>query len=202
MFSRLSNLFRRASVDGREARERREDAGLPSESNEGTRKWTGRMWKSRQESRLFHRYSKQTTSRNKELCLNLWCLEGRSKYGCFSPALRGEQDDHGTHRQTSSTAPDLSKNEFKKEKERLTTELHFITQKRNEQRDHLIAFKEGSMNKRSQRLQQELKFPHPRKRASCRMSFHLRSPLLNSIPNIHSLPWMNLITFSTFSRCE
>jgi hypothetical protein len=44
MFSRLSNLFRRASVDGREARERREDAGLPSESNEGTRKWTGRMW--------------------------------------------------------------------------------------------------------------------------------------------------------------
>ena len=58
-----------------------------------------------------------------------------------------------TRRQTSSTAPDLSKNEFKKEKERLTTELHFITQKRNEQRDHLIAFKEGSMNKRYALLQ-------------------------------------------------
>ena len=34
------------------------------------------------------------------------------------------------------------------------------------------------------------------------MSFHLRSPLLNSIPNIHSLPWMNLLTLSTFTRCE
>ncbi|EDL14596.1 mCG68102, partial [Mus musculus] len=93
----------------------------------------------------------------------------------------------GTRRQTSSTAPDLSENEFKKEKERLTTELHLITQKRNEQRDHLIAFKEGSMNKRTQRLQQELKFPQPKKKAYCRMSFHLRSPLLNSIPNIHNL---------------
>ena len=58
-----------------------------------------------------------------------------------------------TRRQTSSTAPDLSENEFKKEKERLTTELHLITQKRNEQRDHLIAFKEGSMNKRYALLQ-------------------------------------------------
>ncbi|EDL32216.1 mCG115718 [Mus musculus] len=38
MFSRLSNLFGRASVDGREARERRKEAGLPSESNEGPRR--------------------------------------------------------------------------------------------------------------------------------------------------------------------
>jgi hypothetical protein len=44
MFSPLSNLFGRASVDGRESRERRKDAGLPFESNEGRRRWTWRMW--------------------------------------------------------------------------------------------------------------------------------------------------------------
>ena len=31
-------------MDGRETRERRKDAGLPSESNEGRRRWTWRMW--------------------------------------------------------------------------------------------------------------------------------------------------------------
>ncbi|XP_021040922.1 disks large homolog 5-like isoform X2 [Mus caroli] len=95
MFAPLKNLFRRASVDEREARERRKDAGLPSESNEGRR----------------------------------------------------------ADRQTSSTAPDLIENEFKKEKERLITELHLITQKRNEQRACLIAFKEGSMYKRTKPFQ-------------------------------------------------
>ena len=44
MFARLCNLFGRASVDGRETRERRKGAGLPSESNEGRRRWTWRMW--------------------------------------------------------------------------------------------------------------------------------------------------------------
>ncbi|NP_775092.3 spermatogenesis associated glutamate (E)-rich protein 2 isoform 1 [Mus musculus] len=97
------NLFGRASVDGRESRERRKDAGLPFESNEGRRRWTWRMWRA--------------------------------------------------HRQTSSTAPDLIENELEKEKERLTTELHLMTQKRNEQRACLIAFKEGSMNKRTRPLQ-------------------------------------------------
>jgi hypothetical protein len=41
----------------------------------------------------------------------------------------------GAHRDTSSTASDLSENEFQKEKEWLTTELHLLIQKRNEQRD-------------------------------------------------------------------
>ena len=31
-------------MDGRETREGRKDAGLPSESNEGRRRWTWRMW--------------------------------------------------------------------------------------------------------------------------------------------------------------
>ena len=44
MFARLCNLLGRASVDGRETRERRKDAGLPSESNEGGNMWTWRMW--------------------------------------------------------------------------------------------------------------------------------------------------------------
>jgi hypothetical protein len=44
MFARLCNLFGRASVDGRETRERRKDVGLPSESNEERRRWTWRMW--------------------------------------------------------------------------------------------------------------------------------------------------------------
>jgi hypothetical protein len=35
MFAQLSKHFRKASVDGRETREGRKDAGLPSESNEG-----------------------------------------------------------------------------------------------------------------------------------------------------------------------
>ena len=39
------------------------------------------------------------------------------------------------------------------EMERLTTELHLITQKRNEQRDRLISFQEGSMKKRYALLQ-------------------------------------------------
>uniref|UniRef100_A0AA74KT21 Spermatogenesis associated glutamate (E)-rich protein 1K n=1 Tax=Mus musculus TaxID=10090 RepID=A0AA74KT21_MOUSE len=94
MFARLCNLFGRVNVDGREARERRKDAGLPSESNEGRRRWTWRIWRAR--------------------------------------------------RHTSSTAPDVSKKKFKKEKERLTTELHLLIQLRNEQRDHLIDFKESS----------------------------------------------------------
>uniref|UniRef100_A0A8C6GSX6 Disks large homolog 5 N-terminal domain-containing protein n=1 Tax=Mus spicilegus TaxID=10103 RepID=A0A8C6GSX6_MUSSI len=50
---------------------------------------------------------------------------------------------------TSSTASDLSEDEFQKEKERLTTELHLLIQKRNEQRDHLIAFKERSSYRRT-----------------------------------------------------
>ena len=44
MFARLCNLFGRVNVDGREARERRKEAGLPSESNEGRRRWTWRIW--------------------------------------------------------------------------------------------------------------------------------------------------------------
>uniref|UniRef100_L7N284 Spermatogenesis associated glutamate (E)-rich protein 1D n=1 Tax=Mus musculus TaxID=10090 RepID=L7N284_MOUSE len=108
MFARLCNLFGRANVDGREARERRKDAGLPSESNEGRRRWTWRMWRAR--------------------------------------------------RHTSSTAPDLSKKEFKKEKERLTTELHLLIQLRNEQRDHLIDFKESSNYNRTKPTQKKNPF--------------------------------------------
>ena len=59
----------------------------------------------------------------------------------------------GARRHTSSTAPDLSKKEFKKEKERLTTELHLLIQLRNEQRDHLIDFKESSNYNRYALLQ-------------------------------------------------
>uniref|UniRef100_A0A8C6IAS9 Spermatogenesis associated glutamate (E)-rich protein 4B n=1 Tax=Mus spicilegus TaxID=10103 RepID=A0A8C6IAS9_MUSSI len=44
LFARLCRLFQRANVDGRETREGRKDAGLPSESNEGRRRWTCRMW--------------------------------------------------------------------------------------------------------------------------------------------------------------
>uniref|UniRef100_F6YJZ8 Spermatogenesis associated glutamate (E)-rich protein 1H n=2 Tax=Mus musculus TaxID=10090 RepID=F6YJZ8_MOUSE len=108
MFARLCNLFGRASVDGRETRERRKGAGLPSESNEGRRRWTWRMWRAR--------------------------------------------------RHTSSTAPDLSKKEFKKEKERLTTELHLLIQLRNEQRDHLIDFKESSNYNRTKPTQKKNPF--------------------------------------------
>ncbi|NP_001296950.1 uncharacterized protein LOC545728 [Mus musculus] len=108
MFARLCNLFGRASVDGRETRERRKDAGLPSESNEGRRRWTWRIWRAR--------------------------------------------------RHTSSTAPDLSKKEFKKEKERLTTELHLLIQLRNEQRDHLIDFKESSNYNRTKPTQKKNPF--------------------------------------------
>ncbi|XP_052028757.1 disks large homolog 5-like [Apodemus sylvaticus] len=46
MFSRLRKLFRRTNVDGRETRERRKEAGLSSESNEGQRRWSWRMWRS------------------------------------------------------------------------------------------------------------------------------------------------------------
>uniref|UniRef100_L7N294 Spermatogenesis associated glutamate (E)-rich protein 1F n=2 Tax=Mus musculus TaxID=10090 RepID=L7N294_MOUSE len=108
MFARLCNLFGRANVDGREARDRRKDAGLPSESNEGRRRWTWRIWRAR--------------------------------------------------RHTSSTAPDLSKKEFKKEKERLTTELHLLIQLRNEQRDHLIDFKESSNYNRTKPTQKKNPF--------------------------------------------
>uniref|UniRef100_A0A8C6MZW7 Disks large homolog 5 N-terminal domain-containing protein n=1 Tax=Mus spicilegus TaxID=10103 RepID=A0A8C6MZW7_MUSSI len=52
------------------------------------------------------------------------------------------------HLQASSSDPVLSKKQFKKEEEKLTTEVQLITQKRNEQRDHLISLTEGSMNKR------------------------------------------------------
>lgn len=44
LFARLCRLFQRANVDGRETREGRKDADLPSESNEGRRRWTWRMW--------------------------------------------------------------------------------------------------------------------------------------------------------------
>uniref|UniRef100_L7N2A2 Spermatogenesis associated glutamate (E)-rich protein 1J n=1 Tax=Mus musculus TaxID=10090 RepID=L7N2A2_MOUSE len=108
MFARLCNLFGRVNVDGREARERRKGAGLPSESNEGRRRWTWRIWRAR--------------------------------------------------RHTSSTAPDLSKKEFKKEKERLTTELHLLIQLRNEQRDHLIDFKESSNYNRTKPTQKKNPF--------------------------------------------
>ncbi|XP_052028341.1 disks large homolog 5-like [Apodemus sylvaticus] len=46
MFARLRKLFRRTNVDGRETRERRKEAGLSSESNEGQRRWSWRMWRS------------------------------------------------------------------------------------------------------------------------------------------------------------
>ncbi|XP_052028766.1 disks large homolog 5-like [Apodemus sylvaticus] len=45
MFARLRKLFRRTNVDGRETRERRKGAGLSSESNEGQRRWSWRMWR-------------------------------------------------------------------------------------------------------------------------------------------------------------
>ncbi|EDL37213.1 mCG113008, isoform CRA_a [Mus musculus] len=44
LFARLCRLFQRANVDGRETREGRKDAGLPSERNEGRRRGTWRMW--------------------------------------------------------------------------------------------------------------------------------------------------------------
>ena len=44
MFARLRKLFRRTNVDERETRERRKGAGLSSESNEGQRRWSWRMW--------------------------------------------------------------------------------------------------------------------------------------------------------------
>ncbi|XP_006503580.1 spermatogenesis associated glutamate (E)-rich protein-like isoform X1 [Mus musculus] len=43
LFARLCRLFQRANVDGRETREGRKDADLPSESNEGRRRGTWRM---------------------------------------------------------------------------------------------------------------------------------------------------------------
>ncbi|EDL38705.1 mCG16226 [Mus musculus] len=61
-------------------------------------------------------------------------------------------------RHTSSIAPELSEKEFKMEMERLTTELHLITQKRNEQRDRLISFQEGSMKKRTKPIQKKNPF--------------------------------------------
>lgn len=64
----------------------------------------------------------------------------------------------GARRHTSSTAPDLSKKEFKKEKERLTTELHLLIQLRNEQRDHLIDFKESSNYNRTKPTQKKNPF--------------------------------------------
>ncbi|XP_052028753.1 disks large homolog 5-like [Apodemus sylvaticus] len=45
MFARLRKLFQRTNVDGRETRERRKGAGLSSESNEGQRRWSWRMWR-------------------------------------------------------------------------------------------------------------------------------------------------------------
>nr|AAI60233.1 Speer3 protein [synthetic construct]BAB30374.1 unnamed protein product [Mus musculus] len=56
-------------------------------------------------------------------------------------------------RKISPTVRDLSEKEFKMEMERLTTELHLITQKRNGQRDRLISFQEGSMKKRTRPFQ-------------------------------------------------
>ncbi|XP_017176562.1 spermatogenesis associated glutamate (E)-rich protein 4-like isoform X1 [Mus musculus] len=44
LFARLCRLFQRANVDGRDTREGRKDADLPSERNEGRRRWTWRMW--------------------------------------------------------------------------------------------------------------------------------------------------------------
>ena len=64
----------------------------------------------------------------------------------------------GARRHTSSTAPDLSKKEFKKEKERLTTELHLLIQLRNEQRDHLIDFKQSSNYNRTKPTQKKNPF--------------------------------------------
>ncbi|XP_052028780.1 disks large homolog 5-like [Apodemus sylvaticus] len=45
MFARLRKLFRRTSMDGRETRERRKEAGLSSESSERQRRWSWRMWR-------------------------------------------------------------------------------------------------------------------------------------------------------------
>ena len=44
MFAKLCKHFGRASVDGRETRERRKEVGLSSESNEGLRMCLGGMW--------------------------------------------------------------------------------------------------------------------------------------------------------------
>ncbi|NP_001365194.1 uncharacterized protein LOC626053 [Mus musculus] len=103
MFAQHCNLFGRASVDGRGTRDRRMYVRLPSESDEGRRKWTWRMWRA-----------------------------GRS---------------------VSPTVPDLHENELKMEVERLTTEVYLLTQKRKEMSDYLIAFKEGSMDKRTRPLE-------------------------------------------------
>ena len=43
MFAQI-RLFQRTNVDAREIRERRKEAGLSSESNEGQRRWSWRMW--------------------------------------------------------------------------------------------------------------------------------------------------------------
>ncbi|EDL38706.1 mCG22198, partial [Mus musculus] len=79
-------------------------------------------------------------------------------------------------RHTSSSAPDLSKKEFKKEKERLTTELHLITQKRNEQRDRLISFQEGSMKKRTK--------PTQKKNPFCEQLSLKKNQLMSSVNNL------------------
>ncbi|XP_052028345.1 disks large homolog 5-like [Apodemus sylvaticus] len=98
MFARLRKLFWRTNVDRRETRERRKEAGLSSESNEGQRRWSWRMWRA--------------------------------------------------GRQTSSPVTVLSKKQAKEEEERLTRELHLVTQERNKLRDRLIYVTEGAMNKR------------------------------------------------------
>lgn len=45
MFTRLRRLFQRERVDVTERRERRKEAVLPRESNEGRRRWSWRMWR-------------------------------------------------------------------------------------------------------------------------------------------------------------
>ncbi|XP_021045897.1 disks large homolog 5-like [Mus pahari] len=79
MFARLSKSFRRASVDGRETREGRKDAGLPSENNEGLRRWSWRMWgDSAESSRPYHRQNplyEEWKSKEKEIMTFLHNLE-------------------------------------------------------------------------------------------------------------------------------
>ncbi|XP_028617056.1 disks large homolog 5-like [Grammomys surdaster] len=50
MFTRLRRLFQRERVDVTERRERRKEAVLPRENNEGRRRWSWRMWQVRRQT--------------------------------------------------------------------------------------------------------------------------------------------------------
>lgn len=83
-----------------------------------------------------------------------------------------------------------------KEKE-IMTFLHNLEMETMEARENNQELKEINFYQ-SQKLQESWDWPQ-QKRASCRMSCHTRRPLLNTIPSIHNLPWMNLLLYNSFS---